>query len=142
MSELISANEELSRSRVVLEMKCVELEEQRDRWALEERDIKQRMEQMRKELKVCIEKNQREEKQLLKLIDDCLMNKRYFINSGLLEPIHLEINERKQLVEGMWETVEGISEEVYNSQKRFCETFNESCDELVSKLQKTQEFRE
>ena len=52
MSELISANEELSRSRVVLEMKCVELEEQRDRWALEERDIKQRMEQMRKELKV------------------------------------------------------------------------------------------
>ena len=42
----------------------------------------------------------------------------------------------------MWETVEGISEEVFNSQKRFYETFNESCDELVSKLKKTQEFRE
>ena len=52
LSELISANEELSRSRVVLEMKCVELEEQRDRWVLEEKDIKQRMEEMRKELKV------------------------------------------------------------------------------------------
>ena len=52
LSELISANEELSRSRVVLEMKCVELEEQRDRWVQEEREIKQRMEEMRKELKV------------------------------------------------------------------------------------------
>ena len=52
LSELISANEDLSRSRVVLEMKCVELEEQRDRWVLEEKDIKQRMEEMRKELKV------------------------------------------------------------------------------------------
>ena len=52
LSELISANEELSRSRVVLEMKCVELEEQRDRWVLEEREVKQRMEEMRKELKV------------------------------------------------------------------------------------------
>ena len=52
LSELISANEELSRSRVVLEMKCVELEEQRDRWVQDEREIKQRMEEMRKELKV------------------------------------------------------------------------------------------
>ena len=42
----------------------------------------------------------------------------------------------------MWETVEGISEEVFNSQKRFFETFNESCEELVTKLKKTQEFRE
>ena len=73
----------------------------------------------------------------MKLIDDCLANKRYFIKSGLLEPIHLEVNERKQLVEGMWETVEGISQEVFNSQKRFYETFNENCDELVSKLKKT-----
>ena len=52
VSELISANEDLSRSRVVLEMKCVELEEQRDRWAAEERELKQRMEVMRKELEV------------------------------------------------------------------------------------------
>ena len=52
LSELITANEDLSRSRVVLEMKCVELEERRDRWVLEERDVKQRMEGMRKELKV------------------------------------------------------------------------------------------
>ena len=52
LSELITANEDLSRSRGVLEMKCVELEEQRDRWVLEERDVKQRMEGMRKELKV------------------------------------------------------------------------------------------
>ena len=52
ISELISANEDLSRSRVVLEMKCVELEEQRDRWAAEEREVKQRMEVMRKELEV------------------------------------------------------------------------------------------
>ena len=52
ISELISANEDLSRSRVVLEVKCVELEEQRDRWATEERELKQRMEVMRKELEV------------------------------------------------------------------------------------------
>ena len=52
ISELISANEDLSRSRVVLEVKCVELEEQRDRWAVEERELKQRMEVMRKELEV------------------------------------------------------------------------------------------
>ena len=52
ISELISANEDLSRSRVVLEVKCVELEEQRDRWAVEERELKQRMEVMRRELEV------------------------------------------------------------------------------------------
>ena len=52
ISELISANEDLSRSRVVLEVKCVELEEQRDRWATEERELKQRMEVMRRELEV------------------------------------------------------------------------------------------
>ena len=52
ISELISANEDLSRSRVVLEVKCVELEEQRDRWAVEERELKQSMEVMRKELEV------------------------------------------------------------------------------------------
>ena len=58
ISELISANEDLSRNRVVLEMKCVELEEQRDRWAVEEREVKQRMEVMRKELEVGFEINE------------------------------------------------------------------------------------
>ena len=42
----------------------------------------------------------------------------------------------------MWDTVEGISEEVFNSQKRFYDTFHESCTELVSKLEKTKDFRE
>jgi hypothetical protein len=34
-------------------MKCVEMEEQRDRWTVEEREVKQRMNVMKKELEVC-----------------------------------------------------------------------------------------
>ena len=42
-----------------------------------------------------------EQRQLLKLIKDCVNAKRYYIQKGLLEPIHLVEDERKLLVEGM-----------------------------------------
>ena len=51
------------------------------------------------------ERNLLEQRQLLKLIQDCMTAKRYFIKQGLLEPIHLLEDERKLLVEGMQDSV-------------------------------------
>ena len=48
-----------------------------------------------------IERNELEQKELQKLITDCMESKKYYITSGLLEPIHLQENERDLLVEGM-----------------------------------------
>ena len=58
----------------------------------------------------------------------------FFIETGMLEPIHLKVNERKQLAEGMWESVESIHQEFLNTSKRFTKTFNQSCEELNAKL--------
>ena len=49
-----------------------------------------------------------EQRQLLKLIKDCMEAKRYFIKEGALEPIHLVENERKLLAEGMQTSVAKI----------------------------------
>ena len=61
------------------------------------------------------ERNLIEQRQLLKLIQDCMKAKRFYIKEGLLEPIHLVESERKLLVEGMQTSVAGIIQEVYKS---------------------------
>ncbi len=52
LTELLSTNEELARSKVVLEMRCLELEEQRDRSKVEEKEMKEAMASLKKELEV------------------------------------------------------------------------------------------
>ena len=79
---------------------------------------------------------------MLKFIEDCMASKRFYIESGLLEPVHLETDERKRLVEGMWDSVENIREEAENAHKRFQRLFNERSDELIAQLQRIGEFRE
>ena len=44
-----------------------------------------------------------------------MTSKRYYMVSGLLEPIHLKENERELLVEGMQTSVAKIVQEVYKS---------------------------
>ena len=63
------------------------------------------------------ERNLIEQRQLLKLIQDCMKAKKFYIKEGLLEPIHLVESERKLLVEGMQTSVAGIVQEIYKSQQ-------------------------
>ena len=67
-------------------------------------------------------------------------SKRYYIKSGLLEPIHLVESERKLLVEGMQTSVAKIFEEVMKSKKICEETFGQVSDELITKAEETKEF--
>ena len=60
-------------------------------------------------------RNELEQKQLLKLINDCQSSGRYFIDEGLFEPIHLIENERQFLFEGMQTSIANIVEEVVKS---------------------------
>ncbi len=52
VSDLLSSNEELSRSKVTLEMRAVELEEQRDRWNEERADFQERIDRLNSRLQV------------------------------------------------------------------------------------------
>ena len=59
----------------------------------------------------------KEKEQLRALIDDNINSERYFIESGLLEPIHLQEEERKLLVEGMQAAITKIVLELIKYQE-------------------------
>ena len=59
----------------------------------------------------------KEKEQLRALIDDNINSERYFIESGLLEPIHLQEEERKLLVEGMQAAISKIVLELIKYQE-------------------------
>ena len=52
LSELMSTNEELCRTKVKLEIRAVELEEQKDRWEYERKELEDSMETLKAEVKV------------------------------------------------------------------------------------------
>ena len=54
LSELMSTNEELCRTKVKLEIRAVELEEQKDRWEDEKKELDENIENLKIELKVNI----------------------------------------------------------------------------------------
>ena len=54
LSELMSTNEELCRTKVKLEIRAVELEEQKDRWEDEKKELDESIENLKTELKVNI----------------------------------------------------------------------------------------
>ena len=54
LSELMSSNEELCRTKVKLEIRAVELEEQKDRWEDEKKELDENIENLKIELKVNI----------------------------------------------------------------------------------------
>ena len=63
------------------------------------------------------ERNKIEQEELLKLIEENINSERYYIKSGLLEPIHLTEDERDLLVDGMLTSVTKIAEEVIKAKE-------------------------
>ena len=52
ISDLMMSNEELCRTKVKLEIRAVELEEQKDRWEEEKQELNQNVEKLKKEVEV------------------------------------------------------------------------------------------
>ena len=52
ISELLTQNEELARTKVSLEMRALELEEQRDRWNEERAEFTQTLDRLQAQIKV------------------------------------------------------------------------------------------
>ena len=70
----------------------------------------------------------KERGQLRALIEDNIKSERYFIESGLLEPIHLQEEERKLLVEGMQAAITKIVLELIKYQELQREMTGSSSD--------------
>ena len=58
-----------------------------------------------------------ERDQLRKLIEDNIKSDRFYIQSGLLEPVHLQEEERKLIVEGMQTSLAKMATEIKKSQE-------------------------
>ena len=84
---------------------------------------------------------QKEKEQLRSLIDDNIFSKRFYIESGLLEPIHLLEEERKQLVKGMQESIQKIVQELIKSQELQYAITGTRSHELMQRLDNTLEFK-
>jgi len=69
LSELMSTNEELCRTKVKLEIRAVELEEQKDRWEDEKKELDESIENLKTELKARSEtfKNIEDDRDRLKM---------------------------------------------------------------------------
>ena len=63
------------------------------------------------------ERMQKEKDQLRLLIEDNILEPRLYIESGLLEPVHLQEEERKLLIEGMQASITKIVQELIKSQE-------------------------
>merc|ERR1711902_2848 len=74
LSELMSTNEELCRTKVKLEIRAVELEEQKDRWEDERKELEDSMETLKAEVKVRLDtfKDIEDERDRLKIEIDQL----------------------------------------------------------------------
>ena len=60
---------------------------------------------------------EKEKDQLRALIEDNIDGERFYIQSGLLEPIQLQEDERKHLVNGMQASIAKIVTELMKSQE-------------------------
>ena len=64
-----------------------------------------------------------------------MTSKRYYMVSGMLEPIHLKENERELLVEGMQTSVAKIVQEVYKSTEICKEAFGMISQDMKRKIE-------
>ena len=76
----------------------------------------------------------------MRLIEDNINSKQYFIRSGLLEPIHLTEDERDLLVDGMLTSITKIAEEVIKSKEISMNVTKTISDELATRLEETLQF--
>ena len=74
---------------------------------------------------------------MLKLINDCMSSNMYYIEKGLLEPIHQTEEERDLLVEGMQTSIAKIVSEVIKSTEICEKSFGTISMDLKEKLEKT-----
>ena len=86
------------------------------------------------------ERNKIEQEELLNLIEENINSARYFIKSGLLEPIHLTEDERDLLVDGMLSSITKIAEEVNKSKEISMNVTRTISDELAIRIEETFEF--
>ena len=83
------------------------------------------------------ERNKIEQEELLTLIEENINSERYFIKSGLLEPIHLTEDERDLLVDGMQSSISKIAEEVIKSKEISMSVTQTISDELAVRIEET-----
>ena len=88
------------------------------------------------------ERNLIEQEELIRLIEDNMYAERYFIKSGLLEPIHLTEEERDLLVDGMQTSITKIAEEVNKSKDISIDVTGIISDELKVRLEETMTFQQ
>ena len=85
-------------------------------------------------------RNEIEEEELLKLIEENMFADRYYIKEGLLEPVQMSEEERDLLIEGMLASIAKIAEEV-NKSKDICLNITGSFSpKLRERLEETMEF--
>ena len=60
----------------------------------------------------------------MRFISDNIASPRFYIKSGTLEPVHLQEEERKRLVEGMQDTLTKCIREIEKAQINFLSTTN------------------
>ena len=85
-------------------------------------------------------RNEIEEEELMKLIEENMFSDRYYIKEGLLEPVQMSEEERDLLIEGMLASIAKIAEEV-NKSKDICLNITGSFSpKLKERLEETMEF--
>ena len=87
------------------------------------------------------ERNKIEQEELLNLIEENINSARYYIKTGLLEPIHLTEDERDLLVDGMLSSITKIAEEVNKSKEISMNVTRTISDELATRIEETFEFQ-
>ena len=71
-----------------------------------------------------------EEEEIERYIYDNIYSPQLYIKTGCLEPVHLQEQERKVLVEGMIDSLNRCSLEIHKSQKQFSEKTGRACKPL------------
>ena len=85
-------------------------------------------------------RNEKELEELLKLIQDNMASKRYYIKEGLLEPVQISEEERDLIIEGMLASIGKIFEEV-NKSKDICLDITGNVNPMLKeRLEETVEF--
>ena len=85
-------------------------------------------------------RNEIEEEELLKLIEDNMSSDRYYIKKGMLEPVQITEEENDLLIEGMLASIAKIFEEVNKSKDICLDITGVVSPKLMERLEEMMEF--
>ena len=85
-------------------------------------------------------RNEIEQEELLKLIEDNMSSDRYFIKKGMLEPVQISEEENDLLIEGMLASIAKIFEEVNKSKDICLDITGVVSPKLMERLEEMMEF--